>query len=107
MFVHLGQNIKIEIPRDRQPKRIPSSIKMGIRPQDVHFDNNSELKTEILLVEPMGRDDLIVCKIGDVEIHFLADPANKLKRGDRIGIKFDTEKLQFFDNETGKSLLWS
>ncbi len=106
MFAHLGQNVKIEIPKERQPKTIPTSLKMGIRPQDIHFDNSSELKTEILLVEPMGRDDLIVCKLGDTEIHFLTDPANKLKRNDRIGIKFDTEKLQFFDNETGKSLLW-
>ncbi len=106
-FANMGQNIKIEIPQDKKPQGNEKRVKMGIRPQDIHLDSNSNFKTEVLLVEPMGRDDLIVCKIGDIEIHFLTDPITKLKRNDKIGIKFDTEKLQFFDINTGKSLLWN
>ncbi len=107
MYANLGEGIKLEIPPSRKPKVEPrGSVKMGIRPQDIIIDNNSDLRTEILLIEPMGRDDLIVCRVGNIEIHFLVDPVLKLKRGDSVGLKFDMEKAQFFDTETEKSLLW-
>jgi len=48
----------------------------------------------------MGRDDLIVCRVGEMDIHFLVDPIMRLKMGNRIKMKFDIEKIQFFDTES-------
>lgn len=108
LYADLGKGVKIEIPKTRTPKDTQSGvIKIGIRPQDLHAGKDKGIKTVIELVEPMGRDDLIVCQLGDKDIHFLTDPGLKMKTGDRINILPDMEKSQFFEIETGKSLLWA
>ena len=107
VFANLGEGARLAIPDSRKPKKpAGGSVRLGIRPQDIHIGSNEGIDTEISLVEPMGRDDLIVCKAGNAVIHFLVDPTRKLKMGDRIMLKFDMEKSQFFDTETGLSLLW-
>jgi ABC-type sugar transport system ATPase subunit len=58
-------------------------------------------------VEPLGRDDLVDVHIAGAHIHVLADPALELKIGDRVHLSFDKEKVQFFDPESGQSLLWA
>ena len=80
---------------------------MGIRPQDVHSTNETGIESVISFVEPMGRDNLIVTAIGELDIHFLEDPGVKLKANDKVNLEFDPDTLQFFDNETGLSLLWT
>lgn len=54
----------------------------------------------------MGRDNLVLCQVNDLELQFLEDPSNKIKPGNSISIEFDTDTLQFFDIETELSLLW-
>jgi ABC-type sugar transport system ATPase subunit len=101
-------DVKIEIPDVRRPKKVVNgNVRMGIRPQDIHIDEKEGFDTEILFVEPMGRDDLIVCQVGDMQIHFLVDPATNLKAGNKIKLKFNMQKCQYFDMETDLSLLWN
>jgi len=108
LVVNLGDGVKIAIPDSRKPeKTVKGRVRMGIRPQDIHLDSKEGFKTRVFLVEPMGRDDLVVCKAGSVDIHFLVDPIMKLKMEDSIKLKFDMEKSQFFDTETKLSLLWA
>ncbi len=107
LFANLGEGARVVIPDSRKPKNpAVGSVRLGIRPQDLHIGSNEGIDTEISLVEPMGRDDLIVCKAGNAVIHFLVDPIRKLKMGDRVKLNFDMEKSQFFDLESGLSLLW-
>jgi len=108
LVANLGDGVKIALPDSRKPeKTIKGRVRMGIRPQDIHLDSKEGVDTRVFLVEPMGRDDLVVCKAGSVDIHFLADPIMRLKMEDRIKLKFDMEKSQFFDTETKLSLLWA
>ncbi|MCK4541963.1 MAG: ABC transporter ATP-binding protein [Spirochaetales bacterium] len=101
-------DVKIEIPDVRRPKKVVNgNVRMGIRPQDILIDEKEGFDTEILFVEPMGRDDLIVCKVGDMQIHFLVDPTTNLKAGNKIKLKFNMQKCQYFDMETDLSLLWN
>ena len=105
---NLGDGVKLAIPDSRKPKKpVKGRVRMGIRPQDIHVYEKEGITTEITLVEPMGRDDLIVCKVGNAGVHFLVDPIMRLKMGDSIKLKFDMEKSQFFDSETELSLLWA
>ena len=97
--------LKFDIPNDRQPRQNSDSVIMGIRPQDITLGEGIE--TEVLLVEPMGRDDLIICRLGDQEVSFLTDPNDHISIGDRVTISFDMSKCQFFDSETEMSLLWN
>lgn len=108
LFASLGEGVKLAIPDSRKPKKpVAGRVRMGIRPQDIHPDAKEGIETEVSLVEPMGRDDLIVCRVGEMDIHFLVDPVMKLKMGNRIKLKFDMETIQFFDTESELSLLWS
>lgn len=108
LVVNLGDGVKIAIPDSRKPeKTVKGRVRMGIRPQDIHLDSKEGFDTRVFLVEPMGRDDLVMCKAGSVDIHFLADPTMRLKMEDSIKLKFDMEKSQFFDTETELSLLWA
>lgn len=92
------------------PSRVPGtggkSVVLGIRPEDISLNPKSDIKAEIIIVEPLGRDDLLQCRIGDTDISILADPKEKHHSGDVIGINLDNKSFQFFDPETDKSLLW-
>ena len=97
----------VTAPSDRGEKALnPGEVVMGIRPEDVAIADTG-ISGEIAAVEPLGRDDLIDVQIGDVHIHALADPALNLKPERNVKLKFNTNKLQFFNRETGRSLLWS
>lgn len=108
-----GQNInayneKVSLLLD--PSRVPGkggkNVVLGIRPEDISLNSKSAIKAEILIVEPLGRDDLLQCRIGDTDISILADPKERHRSGDVVGIDFDNKSFQFFDPETDKSLLW-
>jgi ABC-type sugar transport system ATPase subunit len=62
---------------------------------------------EIYVVEPLGRDDLITVHIGKASVHVLSDPALGLRMGQTVTLDFNTHKVQFFDPQTEKSLLWT
>lgn len=107
LFANISNGIKLAIPDSRKPKPARGNVIMGIRPQDIHFDSKEGIDSEISITEPLGRDDLVVCPVGNTEIHFLVDPALKLKMGDQIKLNYDMNKSQFFDTETELSLLWA
>jgi ABC-type sugar transport system ATPase subunit len=102
--VSSGQE-KLKIRKDRKPRRSTGNVILGIRPQDIYVDPENGFASEVILVEPLGRDDLIICSFGNREICFLTEPSSS-KIGDKIKIGFDMSKAQFFDKETEKSLLW-
>ncbi|MDQ7030822.1 MAG: ABC transporter ATP-binding protein [Ardenticatenia bacterium] len=82
---------------------------LGIRPEDISLadDGQDGMRGEVYVVEPLGRDDLVNVELpGNTFIHFLADPALRLKPGTPVALCFNTEKVQFFDPRTERSLLW-
>ena len=81
------------------------TVVLGIRPEDITVADVG-VPGEIFIVEPLGRDDLITVRIGEVNVHVLADPTLSLKMGQTIRLKFNTHKVQFFDPQTEQSLLW-
>jgi len=84
-------------------------VVLGVRPEDVSIvpaDHGEGTLGEVYVVEPMGRDDLVEISIGKVRVHVLADREKNYDIGDHVRLKFDAEKVHFFDPETEKSLLW-
>lgn len=102
----LNEQFSLNLDSSRTPGKGGKNIVLGIRPEDISVNSQSEIKAEILLVEPMGRDDLLQCRIGDTDISILADPKENHRSGNIIGIDFNNKAYQFFDPETDKSLLW-
>jgi ABC-type sugar transport system ATPase subunit len=84
-------------------------VVLGIRPEDVSIvpaDQGEGIPGEVYVVEPVGRDDLVEIIIGKAKVHALADREKNYNIGDQVRLKFDAEKVHFFDPETEKSLLW-
>lgn len=107
LFAFLSPEITVRIPKARKPKTTKSRVKLGIRPQDIHISDKGNIPSIINLVEPMGRDNLVLCQIGDLELQFLEDPSHKLRSGNTVKLDFNLETLQFFDIENELSLLWA
>ena len=97
----------IVVPAERGERAASrGSILMGIRAEDISVGDQG-VPGEVYVVEPLGRDDLLTIRIGDVNIHVLADPGLGLKIGNAVHLQFNTHKVQFFDPATEKSLLWA
>lgn len=102
-----AEGIDIIVPTKRGEKvAMKGKVTMGIRPENVSVEDGG-IQGDVFTVEPLGRDDLVEARIGDVALRALADPALRTRMGERASLKFDTEKVQFFDPETEQSLLWN
>jgi ABC-type sugar transport system ATPase subunit len=101
------EGIDLVIPAERGEKAAGhADVLLGIRAEDIAVSDDG-IPGEVYVVEPMGRDDLLTIRIGDTNIHVLADPELSLKIGDMVHLDFNTHKVQFFDQGTEKSLLWT
>jgi multiple sugar transport system ATP-binding protein len=87
---------------------------MGIRPEDITLSRQEEANASpgvVYLVEPLGRDDLVAVRLGEIgpgeiELHALTEPALNLAIDERVWVKINPERVQFFDPQTELSLLW-
>ncbi len=101
------EGMDLVIPQERGEKAAGrGSVLMGMRAEDISV-TDSGVAGEVYVVEPLGRDDLLTVRIGDVNIHVLCDPGLGLRIGDMVHLDFNTHKAQFFDPATEKSLLWA
>jgi inositol-phosphate transport system ATP-binding protein len=83
---------------------------LGIRPEDMSIapaQAGDGILGEAYVVEPLGRDDLVTVHIADATVLVLADPKLNIRIGDPVRVKFDAEKVQFFDPDTEESLVWA
>ena len=101
------EGFDVVIPSERGEKAAGrGNVILGIRPEDITIADEG-VSGEIYVVEPLGRDDLIDVHIGEAGVHVLADPTLGLRMGQAIRLNFNTHKVQFFDPQTEKSLLWT
>ncbi len=111
-FAESEGGLRVKVPSERAEKALAGGLEqviMGIRPEDIQMDESgtSENKGPVFSVEPLGRDDLIDVHIGPDSVFLLVDPLKRVRLDDIVHLEFDTAKVQFFDPETGKSLLWT
>jgi ABC-type sugar transport system ATPase subunit len=108
-FTAQAENINLKVPAKRGEKAAahPGSVIMGIRPEDITISPDGDMSGEVYVVEPMGREDLIDVRIGNNSFILLADAGTNHKPGDLIRLAFNMERVQFFEPETEKSLLWN
>ena len=101
-------DFQVTVPPDRGAKAVGrDKVIMGIRPEDISLTDKG-IPGEAYLIEPLGRDDLIEVETGDnIHVFVLANPDLNVRLGDTVHMHLDTNKVQFFDPETEKSLLWN
>jgi ABC-type sugar transport system ATPase subunit len=104
------QGLRAEVGLGRGQKAAGRGrVVMGVRPEDITLSRNEEMGSSpgtVYLVEPLGRDDLVAVRLGDIELHSLTDPALNLTMDEKVWVKINPERVQFFDPQTELSLLW-
>lgn len=108
-YYALSPALRVAVPPERGAAAAAHGgrVVMGIRPEDITIDPAGEVRGRVFVVEPLGRDDLLDVELdAHTRLHVLADPKLKVSAGDPVSLKLDTQKVQFFDAATERSLLW-
>lgn len=88
-------------------KEWPSSVVLGVRPQDVLvYDktNKGLIKAQLEIDEPLGDRQVFDLKVGDYLVKALVDPDVKASVGDELSVGFQGSKIYVFDKKTGQAL---
>ncbi len=83
-------------------------IVIGIRAENMEaFSTPSEnaLEVKVLVVEPLGSQNLLTIQIGNDIIKVSTHPDFKATMNQSIWIKFPSDKIRWIDRDTGKSLI--
>lgn len=106
-------DLVVDNERGKAAAAFDGPVIMGIRPEDVtirHGDDEASARRQTSgiasVVEPLGREDLVLVNDDDDEIRLLVDKNSRVHPGDTLNLAFNTEKVQFFDPTTELSLLW-
>jgi len=79
-------------------------VLMGIRPEHLDVGGEREFRYpgEVVLVEPLGQNNLVSIRVEDGELRVLSGKA--LKAGEAVELSFSPRDAYFFDLETGLRL---
>ena len=83
-------------------------VTIGIRPENILIEsaNKNSIPVEITLdlIEPMGNETFIYFELDGVQFISRVRAKESLVRGHKINIYFESDKIYFFDKETGKNV---
>jgi multiple sugar transport system ATP-binding protein len=84
-----------------------SPILMGIRAENMETlpkPAKDALQVEVLVVEPLGSQNLLTVKIGDDLVKVATHPTFRVSPGDDVWLRFPSEKVRWVDRDNGKVL---
>ncbi len=104
-----NSSTSLVVPQERgEPAAGHGKVRLGIRPEDIYVaDGDEGIPAEVILVEPLGRDDMLDVRVGEDQYLVLADPQKHIRAGDHVKLRFDMNNVQFFDLQSERSLLWN
>lgn len=108
--IHIKERFSIQLGNDQQHKLkgFQGKMKIGIRPEDVQIssdriDNGGE--ATIYSIENMGMEKIVTLKLQDIRMKAIAGPEFKMAIDSPVHISCNTQKLHFFDANSGENLL--
>lgn len=93
------ENSPIRIPFEGHEGQVPVSCQLGVRPEDIHPDNDGQLTGEIILTEPLGVETVLHIKCGEQTLLSCQSGIPHWRYGDEIRFNIVRERLHFFDEE--------
>jgi multiple sugar transport system ATP-binding protein len=84
-----------------------SPILMGIRAENMETLSNAAkdaLPVEVLVVEPLGSQNLLTVKIGDDLVKVATHPTFRVSPGEQVWLRFPADKIRWVDRDNGKAL---
>ena len=102
-----GLNVRLPDEKGRLTNRngAPNEVIMGIRPEDITIGVEGDVKAEVYVIEPLGREDLVTFHLEDEVMRVLTPAPFEGKISDVMGLSLNREKIHLFNPETEKSLL--
>jgi multiple sugar transport system ATP-binding protein len=100
-FVRGGLRIALSDPV--LSPRIGSEVILGLRPEDLRVGSGG-FECAVELVSPLGSEQFVNVRAGDVELVVRFDKDMTVAPGDRVALTTDPRRLHVFDRETGQSL---
>jgi multiple sugar transport system ATP-binding protein len=82
-------------------------ILIGIRAENMETlaqPANDALQVEVLVLEPLGSQNLLTVKIGDDLVKVATHPTFRVVPGNDVWLRFPTEKIRWVDRDNGKVL---
>jgi multiple sugar transport system ATP-binding protein len=103
---------KYPVPDNLKEKAMawPSSLILGIRPQDVLIHKKPDehlIKAQLEIDEPLGDRQVFDLKVGDHLVKALVDPDFEAKIGEKLWLEFPSSKIYAFDKKTGQALTYA
>jgi multiple sugar transport system ATP-binding protein len=89
-------------------QRDGQTVLVGIRAENMEALNRptpDALQVEVLVVEPLGSQNLLTIKIGSDIIKVSTHPDFRVGAGQDIWIRFPSEKIRWYDRDSGRALV--
>jgi multiple sugar transport system ATP-binding protein len=80
-----------------------SEVMLGLRPEDLRVGSGG-FECAVDLVSPLGSEQFVNVRTGDVELIVRLDKDMTVAPGDRLALNTDARRLHVFDRKTGQSL---
>jgi multiple sugar transport system ATP-binding protein len=80
---------------------------LGVRPEDTYISNDADaahVVGEVYGIEPTGDMTYLTVKAGEHMLEVKADRSFRADLGDTAHLKFDLERLNYFDASNGRRI---
>ncbi|MFC2135105.1 ABC transporter ATP-binding protein [Bacteroidota bacterium] len=110
VFVPADQSFKLQLEDQYISKLsgyVGKEITLGIKPEDIRIGNSSDntIAVNVDVVEPMGNEIFIYFTINNIQIISRISPDHQVKANDVVELKFNNNKLFFFDFTTNETIV--
>jgi multiple sugar transport system ATP-binding protein len=101
--VQIG-SARVAVPALRQD--VPqSALLCGVRPEHVHFADDSAMRAEVLGTEYLGISQIVtVATASGATVRAKVGADLPVARGDHVGLRFDASAVSLFDQASGRAL---
>lgn len=99
---HVQMSNGVELPFSAPSPTGQRALALGIRPEDIILSESGVLTATVELVEPLGHETLVHCKLdaGNNLITVKHPGKTRLDLGARTGLDFARESIHWFDGKT-------
>jgi len=81
-----------------------SDLILGVRPEDVRLSDGGAVRAEVFGTEYLGTTQIVTLSTAHGSLRARLPAEIALKRGERVGLDFRSEKLSLFDRASGRAL---
>jgi multiple sugar transport system ATP-binding protein len=82
------------------------NIILGIRPEDIYLDPNSQVISNIEVIEPMGNEVIYYLNLAGNKLLLRTEQRQNFSVNEPMPLAFQADKMHFFDIETEESLTY-